>query len=52
MLDFPTRLLLGRLTPQETFDGLAAQGLWLLMSVVALAFVWRAGVRRYAAVGG
>jgi ABC-2 type transport system permease protein len=49
---FPVELLLGRLTPRETWTGLAAQFIWLALSLVMLRFAWRAGARRYSAVGG
>ncbi len=50
-LNFPVLLLLGRLTPQETLRGLAMQAIWLVISVVLVRLVWRAGVRHYSAVG-
>ena len=50
-LNFPVLLLLGRLTPQETWRGLAIQVIWLVLSVFLVRLVWRAGVRRYGAVG-
>jgi ABC-2 type transport system permease protein len=52
MVSFPVELLLGRLTPGETLTGLAAQLVWLALSLMTLTFVWRAGARRYSAVGG
>lgn len=52
MVSFPVELLLGRLTPVETLTGFAAQLAWLAFSLVLLRLVWRAGVRRYSAVGG
>jgi ABC-2 type transport system permease protein len=51
-VSFPVELLLGRLTPVEALTGFAAQLVWLALSLVILRFIWRAGVRRYAAVGG
>jgi ABC-2 type transport system permease protein len=51
MIGFPVELLLGRLTLAETLTGLGAQFAWLLISVVLLRIVWRAGVRVYSAVG-
>ena len=51
MLAFPTELLLGRLTPDETLLGLAAQVVWLGLSWGILGLVWSRGVRKYAAVG-
>jgi len=51
MIGFPVELLLGRLTLAETLTGLGAQFAWLLISLVLLRIVWRAGVRIYSAVG-
>lgn len=51
MISFPIELLLGRLTPGEALAGLAAQIAWLGLSLLLLRVVWRAGVRRYSAVG-
>ena len=51
MLHFPVELLLGRLAPGEALVGFAAQAAWLLLSLVLLRRVWRAGVRQYSAVG-
>jgi len=48
---FPVELLLGRLTPQQALVGMAIQLAWLVVGLVLLRFVWRAGVRAYAAVG-
>jgi ABC-2 type transport system permease protein len=51
MVAFPVELLIGRLTPAEALRGLAAQILWLALSLVLLRLAWRRGVRRYSAVG-
>jgi ABC-2 type transport system permease protein len=51
MIGFPVELLLGRLTLAQALTGLGAQFAWLLISVVLLQIVWRAGVRIYSAVG-
>lgn len=48
---FPVELFLGRLTPVQALTGMAAQSAWLILSLVLLRFVWRAGVRVYSAVG-
>jgi ABC-2 type transport system permease protein len=50
-IGFPVELLLGRLTPIEALTGLAVQWVWLVLSLVLLRLVWRAGVRVYSAVG-
>ena len=51
MVAFPVELLLGQLTPEETLAGFGAQLAWLAAHAVAAAVVWRAGLRRYSAVG-
>jgi len=51
MIAFPVELLLGRLSPIETLMGLGAQSVWLVISLVLVRIVWRAGVRNYSAVG-
>ena len=51
MVAFPVELLLGRLSPEETVAGFGAQLAWLGAHAVAAALVWRAGLRRYSAVG-
>ncbi len=51
MIGFPVELVLGRLTPIEAATGLAAQLVWLAISLVLLRVVWRAGIRIYSAVG-
>ncbi|MEZ4861405.1 MAG: ABC-2 family transporter protein [Caldilineaceae bacterium] len=51
LIAFPIELMLGRLSPQETLIGFAMQAIWFLVAVTVLSFVWRAGVKQYAAVG-
>jgi ABC-2 type transport system permease protein len=51
MVYFPVQLLLGQLTPREAWIGLAMQAAWIAASLVLLNIVWRAGVKRYSAVG-
>jgi ABC-2 type transport system permease protein len=51
MVALPVQLCLGALRPDEILPGLAAQSLWLVLSILLLAVLWRAGVRRYSAVG-
>ena len=48
---FPVELLLGRLSLQQAWRGLAAQALWVLGGLLLVGVVWRRGVRRFAAVG-
>jgi len=51
MIGFPVELLLGRLTAAEALTGLGAQAAWLVVGLVLLRVVWRAGLRVYSAVG-
>jgi ABC-2 type transport system permease protein len=51
MLGFPVELILGRLTPAEALLGIGAQAAWVVMAFVLLRLIWRAGIRRYSAVG-
>lgn len=51
LIAFPIELTLGRLTPQAALFGFAMQLFWLTVAIVALSFVWRAGVKQYSAVG-
>jgi ABC-2 type transport system permease protein len=51
MVAFPGELLLGRLSPEEALAGFAAQGIWIGLAFGLLTMVWRAGIRRYSAVG-
>ncbi|MDZ7288488.1 MAG: ABC-2 family transporter protein [candidate division KSB1 bacterium] len=51
VIGFPIELLLGRVGPGEALAGLGVQAVWLLISLVLVRVVWRAGVRIYSAVG-
>lgn len=48
---FPVELLLGKLSVSEAWFGLAMQTAWLVAGIVIYRFAWRAGVRKYSAVG-
>lgn len=50
-LAFPVELLIGRLSAADALRGLAMQGFWLFAGVVFLRWAWRAGLKRYSAVG-
>ena len=50
-LAYPVELFLGRLTPREAIIGLAAQLIWLAITLAILRLVWRAGLRRYSSFG-
>lgn len=51
MIGFPVELLLGRLTPLQALTGLGAQAMWLVISLILIRIVWRAGIKVYSAVG-
>ena len=51
MVAFPVETALGRLGPADVAFGLAAQVVWIAVALVLLRVGWRAGVRRYSAVG-
>lgn len=51
-LAFPVELVTGRLTVREFWIGMGAQLTWFLIGLSLLHVVWRAGVRRFASVGG
>jgi ABC-2 type transport system permease protein len=48
---FPIEALVGQLTTQQLLWGLAAQAGWVAVGALILHLVWRAGVRRFTAVG-
>lgn len=51
MIAFPVELLLGKVSPEDALIGFGMQTIWLGIELMLLFLVWRAGVRRYAAVG-
>jgi ABC-2 type transport system permease protein len=51
MVAFPVELALGRVSVEDALIGFGAQIGWIVAALVVLRFAWRAGVRRYAAVG-
>ena len=51
LISFPVELLLGRVSVTEMLIGLGAQFGWLVVSIILLRIVWRAGVKAYTAVG-
>ena len=51
MIGFPVELLLGQVTFIQALVGLGAQIIWLIISIILVRAVWRAGVRVYSAVG-
>ena len=52
MISFPLEVLTGQLDTAALASGFALQGFWLALAAGVAAFIWRAGLRRYAAVGG
>ena len=51
LIAFPIELTLGRLQGQAVLLGFGMQLFWLALTLTALTFVWRAGVKQYSAVG-
>jgi len=51
LIAFPVELILGRLDGRQALIGFAAQLIWLMIALAVLAIAWRAGVKRYSAVG-
>lgn len=51
MVAFPVELFLGRLTPEQAWQGLGLQVLWLAVSGMLITGVWRVAVKRFTAVG-
>ena len=51
MVAFPVEVMLGRLTLGETLVGYLVQLGWIAVALLTLRLVWRAGIRRYSAVG-
>ena len=52
MLGFPVEILNGHLDQGEIWTGYAFQAGWLTVALVLFIILWRAGVKRYSAVGG
>jgi ABC-2 type transport system permease protein len=50
-LYFPIQLLLGKLSIEETLLDLGLQAVWCVILFVAFRRVWRAGLKKYSAVG-
>lgn len=50
-LYFPIQLILGRLTPAQVGLNFGMAVLWLVVTLVGFVFIWRAGVKRFSAVG-
>ena len=52
MVGFPVEVLTGQLNASEVWAGFAVQAGWLVVALTLFAALWRAGLRRYSAVGG
>jgi ABC-2 type transport system permease protein len=52
MVGFPVEVLTGQLNAGEVWAGFAVQAGWLVVALALFAALWRAGLRRYSAVGG
>jgi ABC-2 type transport system permease protein len=50
-MSFPAEILLGRVSRTESLTGLCVQAGWIVLCLLLLRLVWRAGVRAYSAVG-
>jgi ABC-2 type transport system permease protein len=51
VLYFPIQLVLGQLSPAQIGTNFLLGGFWLLVWLLAFRLVWRAGVKRFSAVG-
>ena len=52
MIGLPVEVLTGQLSTAEMWFGFAIQAGWLAVAMALFAILWRAGVKRYSAVGG
>ena len=52
MVGFPVEVLTGQLAVADLRAGFAFQAGWLVVALVLFSLLWRAGLRRYSAVGG
>ncbi|TFG71998.1 MAG: hypothetical protein E4H27_03475 [Anaerolineales bacterium] len=51
MLGFPVEILTGQLDTRGIFTGFCLQSGWLVAALTLFLVIWRAGLRRYSAVG-
>jgi ABC-2 type transport system permease protein len=49
---FPVSIYLGRVTGPALWQGLAIQAVWVMVAYAAARWMWRNGIRKYAAFGG
>jgi ABC-2 type transport system permease protein len=52
MVGFPVEILTGRLDSMQISYGIIIQSAWFTVTLLACTLTWRAGLRRYSAVGG
>ena len=52
MVAFPVEVITGQLEPGSVLAGFAVQAAWLAVAVFLYMSFWKAGLRRYTAVGG
>jgi ABC-2 type transport system permease protein len=52
MVSFPVEVLTGQLAAPDVVYGFIGQVGWLSVALILSASLWRAGLRRYTAVGG
>lgn len=48
---FPIEVMIGRLTPIATLQGVGIQLVWIVVGWIIMQWLWQRGVRRYSAVG-
>ncbi|MBC7877747.1 MAG: ABC-2 family transporter protein [Anaerolineales bacterium] len=48
---YPIQLILGKLSVDQIIQGYVMAGIWLVVSFLLFTWVWRAGVKRFSAVG-
>ena len=48
---FPIQLILGKLTPEQIRMDFILQVIWFGAAFLAFRWIWRAGLKRYSAVG-
>ncbi len=51
MLGFPVEILTGQLDTRGVFTGFCLQSGWLAVALLLFMVIWRAGIKRYSAVG-
>jgi ABC-2 type transport system permease protein len=52
MLGFPAEIASGALNASDLMVGFALQFVWICVCAIAVFAIWRAGIRRFTAVGG